>query len=119
MSVVNIAQKLSLFSEYWNPKIVGEFNNQKIQVVKLKGEFVWHSHQIEDEMFLVIKGTLKINFRDKVETINVGEFITIPHGVEHKPEAEEEVHIVLIEPIGTVNTGDAKDSVLTAKEINL
>ena len=93
MSVINIAQKLSLFNEFWSPKIIGEFNNQKIQVVKLKGEFVWHSHEAEDEMFLVIKGILKINFRDKVETINEGEFITIPHGVEHKPEAQEEVHI--------------------------
>lgn len=119
MSVVNIAQKLSLFNEYWSPKIIGEFNNQKIQVVKLKGEFVWHSHEVEDEMFLVIKGTLKINFRDRVEVIEEGEFITIPHGVEHKPEAQEEVHIILIEPKGTVNTGNAKDTNLTAKEETL
>jgi mannose-6-phosphate isomerase-like protein (cupin superfamily) len=116
MPVININQKLSKFSEYWSPKIVGEMNGQKVQVVKLKGEFIWHSHKIEDEMFLVIKGALRINFRDKVEIINVGEFIIIPHGIEHKPEAVEEVHILLIEPKGTVNTGDTVKNDLTARE---
>ena len=116
MSVVNIKQKLSQFSEYWSPKIVGELNDDKVQVVKLKGEFVWHKHDIEEELFYVIKGKLLIHFRDKTEEISEGEMIIIPHGVEHKPEAPEEVHIILIEPKGTVNTGDSQDKTLTAKE---
>lgn len=116
MAVINIKQKLSLFSEYWSPKIVGECNNDKVQVVKLKGKFTWHKHDVEDELFYVIQGQLLIHFRDRVETLNEGEMIIIPHGVEHLPEAQEEVHIVLIEPKGTVNTGDAKNSELTAKE---
>ena len=119
MSVVNLKQKLSLFNEYWSPKIVGEVNADKVQVVKLKGEFTWHKHEIEDELFYVIQGKLLINFRDRVEELNEGDLIIIPHGVEHKPEAPEEVHIMLIEPKGTVNTGDAKSSELTAKEANI
>src|SRR3989339_1039680 len=106
MGVININQKLTEFNEYWSPKIVGELNDDKVQVVKLKGEFVWHKHDTEEELFYVIKGQLLIHFRDKTETINEGEMIIIPHGVEHKPEAPEEVHIILIEPKGTVNTGD-------------
>jgi len=116
MGVININQKLTEFSEYWSPKIVGELNDDKVQVVKLKGEFVWHKHDTEEELFYVIKGQLLIHFRDKTETINEGEMIIIPHGVEHKPEAPAEVHIILIEPKGTVNTGDSKDKTLTAKE---
>lgn len=119
MTVVNIKQKLSLFSEYWSPKIVGEMNDDKVQVVKLKGEFTWHKHEIEDELFYVIQGKLLIHFRNRVEELNEGEMIIIPHGIEHKPEAPEEVHIILIEPKGTVNTGDAKDSELTAKETKI
>ena len=95
---------------------MGELNDDKVQVVKLKGEFVWHKHDTEEELFYVIKGQLLIHFRDKTETINEGEMIIIPHGVEHKPEAPAEVHIILIEPKGTVNTGDSKDKTLTAKE---
>ena len=119
MSVLNIKKKLSEFEEHWSPKIIGEMNDDKVQVVKLKGEFVWHKHDIEDELFYVIKGRLLIHFRDRVEELNEGEMIIVSHGVEHKPEAPEEVHIVLIEPKGTVNTGDSKDRTLTAKEDRL
>jgi len=106
MDIVNIVQKLSLFNEFWSPKIVGELNNSYVKVAKLKGEFLWHSHENEDELFWIIKGTLLIKFRDKVALIKEGELIIIPKGVEHMPVAEEEVHVVLIEPISTLNTGD-------------
>ena len=115
VKVVNIADKLSLFKEYWNPKIVGELNDHKVQVVKLKGEFVWHHHESEDELFLVIKGRLTIHFRDRDVEVDEGEFVIIPHPIEHKPEAKEEVHIVLIEPKVTLNTGNVTDSKLAAK----
>lgn len=108
VQVVNIKKKLALFSEHWNPKIIGELNNHKVQVAKLKGEFVWHHHEKEDELFWVIKGYLIIHFRDKDIHINEGEFAIIPHKLEHKPEAPEEVEIVLIEPRETVNTGNTK-----------
>lgn len=106
MDKVNIVNKLSLFNEYWNPKIVGELNDSYVKVAKLKGEFLWHSHENEDELFWVIKGTLLIKFRDQDVTINEGEFLIIPKGTEHMPVAEDEVHVVLIEPRATLNTGD-------------
>ncbi len=106
VKVINIQDKLSLFTEYWNPKIVGELNDHKVQVVKLKGEFVWHHHDNEDELFLVLKGQLIIHFRDRDVQVNEGEFVIIPHPIEHKPEAPEEVHILLIEPKNTLNTGN-------------
>jgi mannose-6-phosphate isomerase-like protein (cupin superfamily) len=106
MEKVNLAEKLSLFTDYYNPRIVGELNNQHVKLVKLKGEFIWHKHDAEDELFLVIKGTLKMEFRDRKEEIHEGEFIIAPHGVEHKPVADEEVHILLFEPATTLNTGD-------------
>lgn len=108
IEVVNIKHKLSLFSDYWNPKIVGELNDDKVQVVKLKGEFHWHHHEKEEELFLVVKGRLLIHFRDRTLEVNEGEFVIIPKMVEHKPEAPEEVHIVLIEPKSTVNTGNVE-----------
>ncbi len=116
MPVVNFRQKLAQFEEYWSPKIVGELNDDKVQVVKLKGEFVWHKHEVEDELFYVLKGKLLIHFRDKTEELNEGDMLIIPHGIEHKPEAPDEVHIVLIEPKGTVNTGNSEDKTLTATE---
>lgn len=106
VKVVNIKEKLSKFKDHWSPKIVGELNDDKVQVVKLKGEFVWHHHDNEDELFLVIKGKLIIHFRDKDVEVNEGEFVIIPHPIEHKPEAPEEVEIILIEPKETVNTGN-------------
>jgi mannose-6-phosphate isomerase-like protein (cupin superfamily) len=103
---VNLAQKFTVFNEYWVPYIVGELNDSYVKVDKLKGEFVWHKHESEDELFLVKKGKLLIKLRDKDIWLDEGEFIIIPKGVEHKPVANEEVHVVLIEPKSTLNTGD-------------
>ena len=102
---INIQDKLSLFNDHWNPRIIGELNHQHVKLAKLKGEFIWHKHDDEDEMFLVLKGTLKIAFRDRTETINENEIIIVPKGVEHKPIAEQEVSIMLFEPATTINTG--------------
>lgn len=107
-SKVNINQKLSLFSDYWSPKIVGELNGQQVKLVKFKGEFVWHKHDNEDEMFLVLDGSFKIEFRDRTEIINKNEFIVVPKGIEHRPVADEEVSVMLFEPATTLNTGDTK-----------
>lgn len=106
--IINIKQKLSLFSDYWSPKIVGELNSQEVKVVKLKGEFVWHHHEGTEELFLVIKGKLIIHFRNKDLILNEGEFTIIPKMVEHKPEAKREAYVVLIESKGTLNTGNVK-----------
>jgi mannose-6-phosphate isomerase-like protein (cupin superfamily) len=105
---VNVAEKLSLFNDHWNPRIVGELNGQHVKLVKLQGEFVWHKHEIEDEMFLVIRGTLKMEFRDKTVEILPNEFIIVPRGIEHRPVADSEVEIMLFEPASTLNTGDTK-----------
>lgn len=108
MDKVNILQKLSTFSDYWNPRIVGELNGQQVKLVKFKGEFVWHKHDNEDEMFLVVKGKFQMEFRDKTVELNEGEFIVVPKGVEHKPVAIEEVEIMLFEPDTTLNTGNTR-----------
>jgi mannose-6-phosphate isomerase-like protein (cupin superfamily) len=115
MENVNIAEKLSLFSEYWSPKIVGELNGQQVKLAKLKGEFVWHKHDHEDELFFVIKGKLQIHFRDRIEAVGENEFLIVPKGVEHKPVAEEKVHLMLFEPATTLNTGDQHNNL--TKEI--
>ncbi len=109
MQKVNLAEKLSLFTDYYNPRIVGELNNQHVKLAKLKGEFIWHKHDEEDELFLVIKGKLRMELRDKTIEINEGEFIIVPRGTEHKPVAAEEVHILLFEPATTLNTGDVQN----------
>lgn len=119
VSVVNIAQKLSLFSEYWNPKIIGELNDHKVQAVKLKGPFDWHHHENEDELFLVIKGHLIIHFRDRDVEVNAGEFVIIPHLLEHKPEAPEEVEILLIEPKSALNTGNVQTDKTVSQQESL
>jgi mannose-6-phosphate isomerase-like protein (cupin superfamily) len=106
---VNINSKLAQFADYWNPRIIGELNNQHVKAVKLNGEFVWHHHDHEDELFLVIKGQLIMEFRDKVVEINEGEFIIVPRMVEHRPVAKEEVQILLFEPATTVNTGNIEN----------
>jgi mannose-6-phosphate isomerase-like protein (cupin superfamily) len=106
MSKVNIAEKLSRFQDHWSPKLVAQVNDADIKLVKLQGEFVWHHHELEDELFLVLKGRLLMQFRDREEWIVEGEFIVVPHGVEHRPVAPEEVHLMLIEPRGTLNTGN-------------
>lgn len=107
-SKVNINQKLSLFSDYWSPKIVGGLNGQQVKLVKFKGEFVWHKHDNEDEMFLVLEGSFKMEFRDRTEIINKNEFIIVPKGIEHRPVADKEVSVMLFEPATTLNTGDTK-----------
>lgn len=109
MDKVNLIQKFSLFNDHWSPKIVGDLNESYIKVAKLKGEFVWHHHEKEDEMFLVIKGKLIIRFKDRDLKIEEGELLIIPKGVEHLPVAEEEVWVMLIEPKSTLNTGNIKD----------
>ena len=109
MKKINISQKLALINDHWNPKIIGELNHQHVKLAKLKGEFIWHKHDNEDEMFLVLKGTLKIEFRDRIETINENEMIIVPRGIEHKPIAEKEVSIMLFEPVTTVNTGNLEN----------
>lgn len=109
MNKVNIAQKLALITEYWSPRIVGELNGQHVKLTKLKGDFIWHHHEHEDEMFLVIKGTLLMRLRDGDVTLNEGEFFVVPKGIEHQPVADEEVHVLLFEPAGTLNTGNVRN----------
>ena len=109
MKKINISQKLAQFNDHWNPRIIGELNKQHVKLAKIKGEFIWHKHDDEDEMFLVLKGTLKIEFRDRTETIQENEIIIVPKGVEHKPIAEQEVSIMLFEPATTINTGDLEN----------
>ncbi len=106
MNKVNLVQKFSLFQDYWNPKIVGELNDSYVKLVKLKGEFVWHHHETEDELFLVVKGSLLIKLQDRDILLEEGEFIVIPKGVEHLPIADEEAHVLLLEPKTTLNTGN-------------
>jgi mannose-6-phosphate isomerase-like protein (cupin superfamily) len=109
MEVVNLAQKFALFSDYWSPKVAGELNGQQIKLAKLKGEFVWHHHENEDELFLVVNGRLRIQLREREVTLHEGEFFIVPRGSEHRPIAEEEVHVVLLEPATTVNTGNVRN----------
>jgi mannose-6-phosphate isomerase-like protein (cupin superfamily) len=103
---INLSGKLSTFSEHWSPKIVAQMNDYHFKVVKAQGEFVWHDHPETDEMFLVLKGQLEIHFRDGGVTLSEGEMYVVPKGVEHRPIAKSECHILLVEPVGTVNTGD-------------
>jgi len=106
MHTVNIAQKFSQFNELWSPKILGEINDSYIKAVKVAGEFVWHHHDDEDEMFLVVKGHLRMKFRDHEELVRPGEFIIVPRGVEHLPVSDEETQVLLFEPKSTLNTGN-------------
>jgi mannose-6-phosphate isomerase-like protein (cupin superfamily) len=105
---INLAQKLATFSEHWSPRTVARLNDYDVMVVKAKGEFVWHKHAETDDFFLVLKGTLDIQLRDRTVTLGPGEMYVVPKGVEHRPVAEEEVHLLLIEPTGTPNTGDRR-----------
>ncbi len=116
IEAVNLAQKLTLFQEYWSPKVVGELNDNYLKVVKVKGDFVWHKHDEDDELFLVLKGRLVIQLRDQDITLNEGDFLVVPKGVEHRPIAADEAHILLIEPKTVVNTGDATDERKIAPE---
>ena len=114
---INFEEKLLKFSEHWSPKIIAQLNNYHLKLAKVHGEFVWHDHPETDEVFLVVKGQLKILFRDGDVLLNEGEMFVVPKGVEHKPVAENECHILLIEPAGTVNTGDVKDELTAPNNI--
>ncbi len=118
MEKITISKKLALFNDYWSPKIVGDLNDSYIKLAKFKGEFVWHTHDNEDELFFIIKGKLLIKLRDQDIELNEGEFVVIPRGVEHLPIAKEEVHVMLIEAKTTINTGDATNSKLTKKNLD-
>ena len=109
MEKVNLAEKLGRFTEHWQPKIVGELNGQHVKLVKFQGSFVWHHHEHEDELFLVIQGRFCMELRDRIIPLEPGEFLIVPRGVEHRPVADEEVHVLLFEPEATVNTGNVQD----------
>jgi len=109
MEKINLAEKLSLFKEHWMPKIVGELNGQMVKLAKFKGPFVWHHHDHEDELFYVVKGGFDMEFEGRTVTINQGEFLIVPRGVEHRPNAEEECEVMLFEPASTLNTGNVED----------
>ncbi len=116
MEKVNIREKLSGISDYWQPRIAGELNGQQVKLVKFLGPFVWHHHESEDELFLVVKGRMLMEFRNRSVPVGEGEFIIVPRGVEHRPVAEDEVHVVLFEPASTLNTGNVENE-LTLREL--
>ena len=116
MEKINVLEKFALFGDYWNPRVAGELNGQQVKLAKLKGEFVWHHHEAEDELFYVVKGRLVMELRDKIIVLEEGEMLVVPRGVEHKPVAEEEVWVLLFEPASTLNTGNVED-VRTKKEL--
>ncbi len=109
MEKVNLERKLALFTEHWSPKVVAELNGQQVKVAKLQGEYVWHRHQDEDEMFLVVRGRIEMHLRDGVIELGEGDLLVVPRGVEHKPVARDEAHVVLFEPATTVNTGNVRN----------
>jgi mannose-6-phosphate isomerase-like protein (cupin superfamily) len=116
MNKINLSEKFGLITEHWRPKVVAELNGQEVKLVKVQGEFVWHQHEREDELFLIVRGTLRIEFRDRVVTLGPGELLVIPRGVEHRPVADEEVELVLFEPATTRNTGNVVHETLTAPD---
>lgn len=116
---IDIAGKLSQFTEHWSPKVVARLNDYEIKVVKVRGEFVWHSHDDTDELFLVVEGSLTIQFRDGDVTLGPGQLYVVPRGVEHRPVADGEVHAVLVEPVGVVNTGDAGGDLTAVPDASL
>jgi mannose-6-phosphate isomerase-like protein (cupin superfamily) len=115
MEKINLAEKLSTFSDYFNPRIAGELNGQQVKLVKFKGEFIWHHHDNEDELFYVVKGSFDMQMRDKVITVNAGEFLIMPRGIEHRPVAKDEVEIMLFEPATTLNTGNIENEMTVTK----
>jgi mannose-6-phosphate isomerase-like protein (cupin superfamily) len=117
MEKVNLEEKFSLISEHWRPKIVGELNGQEVKLVKFQGEFPWHHHETEDELFMAVKGSFRLEFRDRTVELAPGEFVIVPHGVEHRPVADEEVEVLLFEPAQVRNTGNVVDEVFTATEL--
>lgn len=114
MEKTNLTEKLALITEHWRPKVVGALNGQEVKLVKLLGPFVWHHHETEDELFLVLEGRLRIEFRDRSITLDPGEFVIVPRGVEHRPVADAEVAVLLFEPAATLNTGNVLDDHYTA-----
>jgi mannose-6-phosphate isomerase-like protein (cupin superfamily) len=111
MDKVNLVDKLAQFQEYWSPRVVGELNDQQVKLVKLKGEFVWHHHDVEDELFLVLKGSLVIKLKERDVALEEGEFLIVPRGLEHKPVAEQEAHVLLFEPKSTLQRGNVSGAV--------
>ena len=121
MHKINVARKLSSFQDHWSPKIVGELNGQHVKLVKFQGEFVWHRHEAEDELFLVLHGSFRMDYKDdmgieKSMELGAGELVIVPRGTEHRPVAAQEVHVMLFEPAGTLNTGNVRDT-LTADNL--
>ncbi|OIN01834.1 cupin [Idiomarina sp. MD25a] len=116
-NAINFKEKLGLFNEQWSPKVIAEMNDYQFKVVKLQGDFVWHDHKDTDETFIVLAGQLRIDFRDGYVELSEGEMYVVPKGVEHKPYAEHEAHVLLIEPRGVVNTGDEEDSKTAANDV--
>jgi mannose-6-phosphate isomerase-like protein (cupin superfamily) len=114
---INFEEKLTRFSEHWSPKIIAQMNDYQFKVVKVQGEFIWHNHPETDEVFVVLKGRLDIQFRDGKVLLNEGEMFVVPRGVEHKPVAEDECHILLVEPAGTVNTGETVSDKTAANDV--
>jgi len=117
MDKVNLQQKFATFTDYFNPRIAGELNGQHVKLVKAKGDFPWHHHDDEDELFLVVKGRFRMEFRDRNVWVEEGEFLVVPRGVEHRPVADEEVHILLFEPASTVNTGNLEEGEMTRRNL--
>lgn len=117
MSKVNFADKFAMISDHWQPRLAGRVNDTDVRLVKIIGDFDWHSHAEEDEMFVVIKGEMRMAFRDRTETVKAGEFIIVPRGTEHRPGADEECQIMVIEPSGVVNTGDGAETARTVKHV--
>ena len=117
MGKINLKQKLSIFSEHWSPKVISELNDYQIKLVKIQGDFVWHNHSETDELFLVIEGKMKIEFKDKTVELNKGELYVVPKGVEHRPYAEDECQIMLIEPRGVINTGENKNDLTASNDV--
>jgi mannose-6-phosphate isomerase-like protein (cupin superfamily) len=115
MEKVNLEQKLALFREHWKPKIVGELNGQQVKLVKFKGPFVWHHHEHEDELFLVVEGRFRMEFQDRQVWLEEGEFLIVPRGVEHRPVADEEAQVLLFEPASTLNTGNVTNDLTLTK----
>ena len=117
MGKINLKEKLSLFSEHWSPKVISELNDYQIKLVKIQGDFVWHNHSETDELFLVIEGKMKIEFKNKTIELNKGELYVVPKGIDHRPYAEDECQIMLIEPRGVVNTGENKNDLTASNDV--
>ncbi len=116
MEKIDIAEKFTLFSEHWQPKVIASLNGQEVKIAKVKGEFPWHTHESEDELFLVWKGQFRVEFRDHIVKLGPGEAVKVPRGIEHRTAADEEAEILLFEPAGTRNTGDVQDDYFTAPD---